>query len=76
MIAATAQNGGRVEFFLRPSLCRVSAQFGVACVTRKPLPAAFELDRNDVAFAVIMSAPRFRINVHAGDGDAGNALPI
>lgn len=67
MPAAAAQNCELVAFFLRPDYRRVSGQFGVACMTRKPFPAAFELDGDDVAFVVIMSASRFIINVHADD---------
>ncbi len=67
MIAATAQNGARVEFVFRPNPRRVAGKFRMAGVTREPLAAALEPDRYDVAFAVIMSAPRFGIHVQTSD---------
>lgn len=36
-------------------------------VTRKPLAAAFELQRHDIVRPVIMSAPRFRIDIDPAD---------
>ncbi len=67
MSAAAAEDGARVELTLRPDFRRVSGKFGVAFETRKPSAAAFELDRDDIAFAVVVSAPRFSINLDAGD---------
>jgi len=34
-------------------------------MTRKPLAAALELDRDDIALAVIMGASRLWIDIHA-----------
>src|SRR5437764_8099434 len=65
MPAVSAQNCALTEFLFRPNLSGVSAQPGVTLMTRKPLPAALELDRNDVALAMIMDAPRLRIDIHA-----------
>ena len=45
----------------------MAGKFGVALMTRKPFSAALELDRDDVAVVVIMSASRLIINVRAGD---------
>jgi len=45
----------------------MSGNFRVTLVARKPIAAAFELHRDDVAFAVVMSAARFLIDVHADD---------
>lgn len=63
MATAATQNSERVEFVFRPNLRRVSGKFGVAFITWKPFSAAFELDRDNIVSAVIMSAPRFIINV-------------
>ena len=67
MPAAAAQNRGCIEFFLRPNLHGVSGEFGVALMTRKPISAAPELDRDDIAFFVVMRAPRFLIYLQTGD---------
>lgn len=72
MPTAATQNGGRIEFFLWPNFRSVSSELGVALVAGKPIPAAFEFDRDDVAFVVIMSAPGFRIDVQTGDACAMN----
>jgi hypothetical protein len=72
MPAGAAQNGGRIELFRWPNDHGVPRKFGVAFVTGKPIAAAFELDRDDVAFAVVMSAARFLIEVHADDLHAVN----
>ena len=72
MPAAATQNGGQIEFVFRPNFRRVSRKFGVTFVTRKPVPTALELDRDDVAFFVIMGAARLIINVHAADACAMN----
>ena len=72
MSASAAQNGGRSEFFLWPDDRGVSGKFGVAFMTGKPIAAAFELDRDDIAFAAVMSAPRLLIDVHADNVDAVN----
>ena len=37
-------------------------------MTRKPLPTAFELNRNDIALTVIVGASRLGIDVHTIDG--------
>ena len=63
MSARAAQNGGRSEFFLWPDDRGVSGKFGVAFMTGKPIAAAFELDRDDIAFAAPMSTPRLLIDV-------------
>jgi hypothetical protein len=65
MSAGAAQNGGRIEFFVGPNDRGVPGQFGVAFVTGKPIAAALEPDRDDIAFAVVMSASRLLIDVHA-----------
>jgi hypothetical protein len=72
MPAAAAQNGGRVEFLLRPNFRRVSGEFGVAFMTRKPFSAALESDRDDIPFTVIMSASRFFIYIQTDDACAMN----
>jgi hypothetical protein len=45
----------------------VSGQFLMTLVTRIPLTAAFELNRDDVALAVVMRAPRFKIDIYAAN---------
>ncbi len=45
----------------------MSGQLGVASMTRKPLAAAFELDRDDVAVAVVMRAAGFAIDFDTDD---------
>jgi hypothetical protein len=44
----------------------------MAAVTRKPSAATFELYRDDIARAVIMRAPSFRINIDAANFDTVN----
>ena len=39
---------------------------------REPVAAAFELNRDDIAFAMIMGASRLRIDIYAPDGCAVN----
>jgi hypothetical protein len=70
--AAATQNGGRIEFFLRPNHRLVFGKFGVARMTRKPFSTAFELDRDNIAFAVIMSAAGLIINTYADNGHPVN----
>ncbi len=41
-------------------------------MTREPVPTALELDRDDIAFSVIMSAPRFPIHFRADNVCATN----
>src|SRR3954468_6562709 len=72
MSACAAQNGGRSEFFLWPNDRDVSGKFGVAFIARKPIAAAFELDRDDIAFAVVMRASRLLIDLHSDNVDAVN----
>ncbi len=72
MIAATAQNGARVEFISWPHLRHMPGYFGMALVTRKPNTAALEPDRNDIAFAVIVSAASLVIHIDADHVDAAN----
>ena len=67
MPAAAAQDRSCVEFAFRPNFRGVSGKFSVALATRKPLPAAFELDRDDIAFAVVMGAARLNIYVRTDD---------
>ena len=50
----------------------MSRKFGVAFMTRKPFSAALELDRDDIALPVIMSASRFLIHLQTGDAGAMN----
>lgn len=45
----------------------MAGKFGVAQMTGEPFSAAFEFDRDDISFSVVMSAPRFLIHVHADD---------
>lgn len=47
--------------------------FVVTEMTRKPPSTAFELKRDDIAFAVIMGAPCLAIKVDAVDLDAVDA---
>ncbi len=68
MSAAAAQNCGHIEFFLRPNHWRMTGKFGVASITGKPIPAALELDRDEIALAVVVRATRFVINLRAYDG--------
>ena len=70
--ARTAQNGHRIEFFFRPDDRGVSGKRGVALMTWEPIPATLELDRDDVAFTVIMRAPRLFIDVDADNIHAVN----
>lgn len=72
MAAAAAQHGACLELISRPDLRRVAGKLGVAGVTRKPVAAAFESDRDNVVFAVVMSASRFVIEVDANDRPAAN----
>ena len=72
MSAAAAQNGTQIEFFLRPTHRHMSGKFGVAFMTGKPFSAAFESYRDDIAFVMIMSAPRFIVYVHTDDVHAVN----
>ena len=69
MAARAAENGGRVEFILRPNFWRMAGEFDVTRVAREPLPAALESDRNDVALAVVMSTARLFIHLQAIDLD-------
>ena len=52
----------------------MSGEFVVALVTREPFSAAFERNRDDVAFAVVMRATRLLVNVDADYFDAMNVL--
>ena len=73
LIAATAaQNCARIELRVRPDHGGVMRELCVAFVTRKPFSAAFELDRDYVALAVVMRTARFPINVCADDVDVVN----
>ncbi len=65
--AVSAQNGAFAEFLFRPNLSRVSGKHGMTLMTRKPVAAAFELNRDDIALVMIMGASRLRIDVHAHD---------
>jgi hypothetical protein len=66
--AISAQNRTFAEFLFQPNLRRVFGKRGMTLMTRKPVAAAFELDRDDVALVMIMGAARLRIDVHAHDG--------
>jgi hypothetical protein len=61
-----------IEFLVWPNLSRVSGEQSVTFVTRKPVPATLELDRDDIALAVVMRASRLWIDVNARDIDALN----
>ena len=50
----------------------MAGKFGMAFITWKPLATAFELDRDNVAFASIMGAPGFFIDIDANDLGAMN----
>jgi len=50
----------------------VISQLSVTLMTRKPLTAALELDRDDVALAMIMGASRLRIDIYSQDDCAAN----
>jgi hypothetical protein len=63
--AAATQNCGRIEFFLRPNHRLVFGKVSVARMTGKPFSTAFELDRDNIAFAVVMSAAGLIINIYA-----------
>jgi hypothetical protein len=71
MAARAAQNRWRLEFRTRPHRRNVISKVSVTLVTRKPIAAAFEFDRDDIALAMIMSAPRLRIDI-----DADNLDPV
>lgn len=66
--AVSAQNRAFAEFLFQPNLRHVSGKRGMTLMTRKPLPAALELNRDDVALIMIMGASRLRIDIHAHDG--------
>jgi hypothetical protein len=70
--AVSAQNCTFTEFLFRPRLRRVSGDQSMTLMARKPFPAAFELNRNDVALAMIMGTPRLRIDIYAQDGCVAN----
>lgn len=70
--AAAAQNCGRIKFAFRPDCRRMLRAFGVAFVTRKPSPAAFEFDGDNVEFAAVMGAARLGVNFGADDAHAVN----
>jgi hypothetical protein len=72
MSAGAAQYGGPIEVLLWPDDRCVSGKFDVTFVTRIPIAAAFELDSDDITLAVVMSASRFLIDVHADDLHAVN----
>ena len=72
MATRAAQDRALVELISRPNLRRVIGQLSVTLMTRKPLTAALELDRDDVAFAVVVRAPRLFIHVETDDVDAVN----
>lgn len=65
MPTTAAQNRVCAESAFRPSLRAMIFEFGVAFVTWKITSAAFEFDGDDVEFALVMSAPRLRVNVNA-----------
>ena len=66
-----AQNRALIEFFFRPRLSRMPGERIVTLMTRKPIAAAFELNRNNIALAMIMSAAGLRIDI-----DADNLDPV
>ena len=72
MSAPAAEDRTRVELRFRPNFRRVPGKFGVALMTREPIAAAPELDRDDVVLAVVVSATRFSIHVRADDVHAVN----
>lgn len=71
LAAISAQNCALTKFFFRPTLSRMPGEHIVTLMTRKPFPAALELNRNNIALAMIMSAPRLRIDI-----DADNLDPV
>lgn len=62
MSANSAKNRPRIVFIQTPNLCRMIRAFGVTLKTRKPIAAAFELNRNDINVFVIMAATGLFIN--------------
>jgi hypothetical protein len=64
-----AQNRALIEFFFRPRLSRMPGERIVTLMTRKPIAAAFELNRNNIALVMIMSAARLRIDINAHNLD-------
>jgi len=72
MAAAATENRALIEFLPRPNFRGMACQFGMTLVTRKPFSATSELDGNDIALVMVMSAARFRIDVDADDLGAAN----
>jgi hypothetical protein len=70
--ASAAEHHDFVKFLLRPDNRGMSGNFIMAPVTREPFAAAFELQRDDVACAVIMRAARLWIDIDAVDLDTVN----
>jgi hypothetical protein len=54
MSATAAQHSQRISFIRRPNFRRMICMFRVTFVTRKPLPAAFEFDGNDVNITFVV----------------------
>ena len=65
--ARSAENRFRVKFVFRPNFGFVSGRFRMTFKTRKPPPAAFELDRDDVQLRMPMSAASLSIYVNTLD---------
>jgi hypothetical protein len=66
--AVSAPNGAFADFLFRPNLSRVSGKHGMTSMTRKPVAAAFELNRDDIAIVMIMGTSRLRIDTNAHHG--------
>ena len=67
MATRAAQDCWRIEFCARPNFRIVSGKLGMTFMTREPVAAALELDRDDIGLTVIMSTSRLRIDIHAQD---------
>jgi hypothetical protein len=70
MPTRAAQNRRFIELLARPNFRGMAGELGMTGMARKPSPAAFEANGNDVAFAVIMRAARLIIQFETGDFDA------
>ena len=72
MAATATEDRALIEFLPRPNFRRMVCQFGMTLVTWEPFSATSELEGDDIALVMVMSAARFRINVDADDFDAVN----
>jgi hypothetical protein len=67
MTARTADDGFFISLGDGPNCGFVINRLAVAIETRKPITTAFEFDRDDIEFAVPMSAARCCIDINAVD---------